>query len=108
MFFFYVVHGLHIIEHIKRLWRKLRNIDLGHHEPWLSMRDYKVIHRFEVKMVGSKTYEAKTKDFDSFLIDTRNSVGKLYGVTYSRFDWALVKARWLLFIQPLEEQIIDP
>lgn len=73
-FFFYVVYGLHIIENIRRLWRKLRNIDLGHHETWLSMRDYKVIHRFEVKIVGSKAYESKTKDFDSFLIDTRMTI----------------------------------
>ncbi|WMV50919.1 hypothetical protein MTR67_044304 [Solanum verrucosum] len=67
-------------------------------------------------MVGSITYEAKTKDVDSFLIDTGMTILRvngreftwINGHTYSRFDWALVNARWLLFMQPLEVQIMDP
>lgn len=78
---------------------------------WLSMRDYKVFHRVEDKMVCSITYEANTKDIKSFLIDTGMTIQRVNGrgfTKYSRFSYALVNVRWLLFMQPLEVQVMNP
>ncbi|WMV45434.1 hypothetical protein MTR67_038819, partial [Solanum verrucosum] len=103
-FCFTTIYGLHTIEPRRSLWGKLRNINSGQQEPWISMGHYNVIHRAEDKMIGATVHEGKTKDFEDFLVDTSMTIlrhnGREFawtnGNTYNRIDWALVNAKWML------------
>ncbi|KAH0696782.1 hypothetical protein KY290_015929 [Solanum tuberosum] len=110
------VYGLHTIEDRRSLWGKLRSINLRQQGPWLSMGDCNAIHRAEDRLIGSTIHEVETKDFDSFLKDTGMAIlranGREFtwnnGHTYNIIDWALVNAIWLLDMQSLEVQIMNP
>ncbi|KAG5621962.1 hypothetical protein H5410_007180 [Solanum commersonii] len=84
-FSFTAVYGLHTIKDRKSLWGKLRSINLRQQGPWLSMGDYNAIHRAEDRLIGSTIHEAETKDFDSFLKDTRMAILRANG---REFTWA--------------------
>ncbi|XP_049371526.1 uncharacterized protein LOC125836395 [Solanum verrucosum] len=91
------VYGLHTIDDRRSLWGKLRSINLRQQGPWMSMGDYNVIHKAEDRLIGSTIHKAETKDFDSFLKDTRMAIlranGREFtwnnGHTYNKIDWAL-------------------
>ncbi|KAH0717607.1 hypothetical protein KY285_013638 [Solanum tuberosum] len=110
------IYGLHTIEDRRSLWGKLRSINLRQQGPWLSMGDYNAIHRAEDRLIGYTIHEAETKDFDSFLKDTGMAILRVNGReftwnnghTYSKIDWALVNAIWLLDMQSLEMQVMNP
>ncbi|KAK4736662.1 hypothetical protein R3W88_000359 [Solanum pinnatisectum] len=80
------------------------------------MGDYNTFHRGEDRMMGATVQDAEIRDFDELLRDTCMTIlkhtGREYtwtnGHTYSRIDWALVNARWMLTMPNIEVQIMDP
>ncbi|KAM3263445.1 hypothetical protein P3L10_000439 [Capsicum annuum] len=80
------------------------------------MGDFNAIYREEDRMIGAQVYEAKIKDFSTFIEDTSMNIlkhnGREYtcsnGHTYSRIDWALVNAKWMLDMPIVEVMVMDP
>ncbi|PHU14260.1 hypothetical protein BC332_15465 [Capsicum chinense] len=69
----------------------------------------------EDKMIGAQVHEAEIKDFSTFIEDIGMNILKhndreytwSNGHTYSRIDWALVNAKWMLYIPIVKVMVMD-
>ncbi|KAF3645514.1 hypothetical protein FXO38_19607 [Capsicum annuum] len=69
----------------------------------------------EDKMIGAQVHEAEIKDFSTFSEDIGMNILKhndreytwSSGHTYSRIDWALMNAKWMLYIPIVKVMVMD-
>ncbi|KAM3281059.1 hypothetical protein P3S67_028079 [Capsicum chacoense] len=79
------------------------------------MGDFNAIYREEDRMIVAQVHEAEIKDFSTFIEDTGMNILKhtcreytwSNGHTYSRIDWALVTAKWMLGMPIVEVMVMD-
>ncbi|XP_070020740.1 uncharacterized protein [Nicotiana sylvestris] len=115
-FYFSAIYGQYTMEDRRSLWLHLRDIANGIQGPWLVMGDFNTILRPEDRVNGNVVTDAEARDFNDFIVDTGmgelKTVGRNFTWTnshiFSRIDWAIGNAEWMIHMDHIEVQILDP
>ncbi|XP_075101938.1 uncharacterized protein LOC142177361 [Nicotiana tabacum] len=115
-FSFIAIYGLHTIQDMRSLWRKLKELEGIQHGPWIAMGDFNAIINEEDRQHGSQVQDIETMDFRDFLTESAMIELQTYGReytwtnnhTYSRIDRAIVNAAWMNGMPVSQVQIMEP
>ncbi|XP_019235063.1 PREDICTED: uncharacterized protein LOC109215446 [Nicotiana attenuata] len=115
-FYFSAIYEQHTVEDRRSLRSHLRGIANGIQDLWLVMGNFNTILRPDDRVNGNVVTEAEARDFNDFIVDT--GMGELKTVDrsftwtnshiFSRIDRAIGNAEWMIHMDHIEVQILDP
>ncbi|XP_015160426.1 uncharacterized protein [Solanum tuberosum] len=116
VFFLVVVYGLHFIHDRVQLWEDLKQKVVNTQEPMICMGDFNAVLTGADRINGNPVQEMEIKDFNEFMIDAGmtelKAIGREYtwsnGCICSKIDRAIVNAEWMLNINQVEINVMQP
>ncbi|XP_060202618.1 uncharacterized protein LOC132631036 [Lycium barbarum] len=110
------IYGLHTVHDRQTLWEELRELDQRIQSPWLLLGDYNAVLSIDDRTNGNAVQDSEIKDFRDFINDTGMTELPTRGRKFtwtnnhvsSKIDRALVNTHWMLNMEPVVVQVLDP